>query len=76
MLEAMQGAARSRSAKKTYRLPDPFLVLATQNPLERKELIRGPKHRRSIYDESAGRHPNRHGRGVLFSSDGRDEAHR
>ena len=44
LLEAMQ-ERQVTIASDTFKLPEPFLVLATQTPLNRKEPIRCPKHR-------------------------------
>ena len=47
LLEAMQ-ERQVTIGKETFMLPEPFLVLATQNPIEQEVLIRFLKHRLTV----------------------------
>ena len=54
LLEAMQ-ERQVTIGDTTYKLEDPFLVLATQNPLEQEGTYPCRKRRQTVYYESGGR---------------------
>jgi hypothetical protein len=60
LLEAMQ-ERQVTIGDETYALPNPFLVLATQNPLEQEGTIHDEGHRHLSQPRRRARHSGRHG---------------